>query len=205
MNIIDLSHEINNNSPVYPGDDKTELTIAKYLKKDGYNAYKISSFFHTATHIETPSHLLVSNKTITSYDITHFIGGGVVLNFEGKTSLTLNDDIKNIDLEDKIVLLYTGFDKNYHMDSYFKDHPLVTEELTNYLISKKIRILGIDFPSPDCEPYLMHEKLFKNNILIIENLTNLKKLLSIKRFNIHAFPLKMNTEASFVRVIAIET
>jgi kynurenine formamidase len=44
--------------------------------------------------------------------------------------------------------------------------------------------------------------LFKNNILIIENMANLSNLSEKTDFEIFAFPLKIRAEASLVRVIA---
>ena len=45
--------------------------------------------------------------------------------------------------------------------------------------------------------------LLKNEIFILENLCNIKKLLNVKEFNIVAFPLKIEAEGSLVRAVAI--
>ena len=60
----------------------------------------------------------------------------------------------------------------------------------------------MDLPSPDNYPFEIHKKLFANNILIVENLTNLSELIGVKDFDIIAFPLKIRAEASLVRVVA---
>ncbi|MFQ7174451.1 MAG: hypothetical protein ACLRQF_21855 [Thomasclavelia ramosa] len=56
-------------------------------------------------------------------------------------------------------------------------------------------------PSPDQYPFKVHHKLLENDILIIENLRNLKKLEGVKRFEVMAFPLNI-PEASLTRVVA---
>jgi len=63
-------------------------------------------------------------------------------------------------------------------------------------------MIGIDWASPDLEPYPIHEILLNNNILILENLTNLDFLLSGPAFEIFAFPLKINADSSIVRAVA---
>ena len=65
-----------------------------------------------------------------------------------------------------------------------------------------IKIIGIDSPSPDRSPYEIHKLLMKNDILIIENLTNLAELTSHEEFDVIALPTKFDTEAAPVRVVA---
>ena len=203
MKIIDLSHAIDNNTPNYEGDIKTELNQARTIYRDGFEAYSISSFFHSSTHIEVKRHMLHDDKYINDYSIDRFFGKGVLLNYKDEKILNTKAEYRHIDLKDKIVLIYTSFDSHYHQNDYFTSHPIISEELIDFLISKEIKIIGLDFPSPDYEPYLIHKKLFNNDIPIVENLTNLKELLDIKKFNIYALPLKLRSESSFVRVIAL--
>ena len=74
-----------------------------------------------------------------------------------------------------------------------------------YLALKKINLVGIDSPSIDLgrdESFNVHHILSKNNILIVENLTNLNKILT-KEFNFTILPLKLkDATGSPVRAIA---
>ena len=54
----------------------------------------------------------------------------------------------------------------------------------------------------DKEPYEIHKILFQNGVFILENLTNLSKLLYVEEFEVFAQPLKINAEASLVRAFA---
>jgi len=60
----------------------------------------------------------------------------------------------------------------------------------------------MDLPSPDKYPFEIYKKLLNNDILIIENMTNISKLLTVNKFDIIAFPLKIKAEASMTRVVA---
>ena len=71
-----------------------------------------------------------------------------------------------------------------------------------FLVKQKVKIIGLDWPSPDHHPYPIHEILLKNNILILENLTNLDQLLNETDLEVFAFPLKIEADSSPVRVIA---
>jgi kynurenine formamidase len=51
-------------------------------------------------------------------------------------------------------------------------------------------------------PFDLHKLLFSENIFIIENLTNLEKLVGVKEFEIFAIPLKVRADSSIARVIA---
>lgn len=57
-------------------------------------------------------------------------------------------------------------------------------------------------PKSDNYPFKIHKLLLSNNILIMEKLTNLEKLLNISSFEVLAFPLKIRAEASIVRAVA---
>ena len=81
--------------------------------------------------------------------------------------------------------------------------PVISEELAELLIKKKIKMLGMDMPSPDNGEFEIHKKLFENEIFILENLTNLNKLLYNEEIQIFAQPLKIQGEASLVRAIAV--
>ena len=101
-----------------------------------------------------------------------------------------------------IVLVFTGFGSKFHNPNYFEEYPEFSQEFARLLVEANVSMVGMDTPSPDRFPYMVHKLLLSENILIIENLTNLDKLLGVKRFTVYAFPLKLNSDASPARVIA---
>ena len=82
-------------------------------------------------------------------------------------------------------------------------HPQLTDNLVDWLIDSKVKMVGIDFPSPDVMPYPLHKKLLQNGVFILENLTNIVALLPFSNFKVAAFPLKLETDSSLVRAVAI--
>ena len=97
---------------------------------------------------------------------------------------------------------YIPCDLNFKKDNYYKTYPVFTNSFAQELIKLNIKILGMDTPSPDKSPFLIHKALFKKNILIIENLTNLEKLPKNKIFELIALPIKCKVDGAIARVIA---
>ncbi|MDK6028762.1 hypothetical protein QPL79_05245, partial [Ignisphaera sp. 4213-co] len=66
-----------------------------------------------------------------------------------------------------------------------------------------VKAVGVDAPSIDHEPYHAHKILLQNNVVIYENLTNLKEVVN-KVFKFYGFPLKIyKGSGSPVRAVAI--
>ena len=97
MKYIDLSHEIKNNMPVYPGDIDVNLTKEKDFNKDGYNMYSLYTEMHAGTHIDAPLHMKDNKKFISEYPIEKFIGNVALLDVRGEKIIELKDEYyKNI-------------------------------------------------------------------------------------------------------------
>ncbi|MTI49961.1 cyclase family protein [Sporosalibacterium faouarense] len=201
-NFIDLSHDIINNMPVHPYDDPVKLYQDKFLDKDKYNNFKLEIGMHAGTHIDTPMHLTNKITYINEIPLDNFMGNGCLLDVRGQNVITYKEKYADMVLENDVVILYTGWYEKFGAKEYFSEHPVVNKELAEFFIQRKIKILGLDLPSPDQYPFDIHKMLFHNDILIIENLTNLSKLISAKKFEIMSFPLKIRSEASMVRVVA---
>ena len=201
MKLIDISHNLDETTPIFPGDYKTVLSRHKTLKKDHHNAYLLQSCMHTGTHIDAPMHLIEDDRMINTFPLDSFCGSGVLLDVRGEKRIAMKPIYRETVKEQSIVLLYTGFDKAYHQEAYFTQYPTVGEELAAFLLSRKIKMLGMDLPAPDYPPYTFHKELLKNGIFVLENLTNLQSLVGADSFEVMAFPLKISAEASLVRAV----
>lgn len=203
MKYVDLSYEIENHMPVYPKDTPVTLERSKKYEEDGFNGYTLVSNMHAGTHIDCPMHMLNDDRYVSEFDLGRFIGNAVLLDVRGEMSIELKDEYyKNIK-EGDIVLIYTGWDSKYGLKEYYENHPVVSEKFAEFLVQKKIKMLGVDMPSPDSNTFSIHNILLGNNICILENLTNLSKLLYVEELQVFAQPLKIKAEASLVRAIAV--
>lgn len=199
MKYVDLTQIIDNDTKVYSGDESFSIKQAADLERDGYTAYNIKTGLHVGTHIDIPMHMYKSSKYISEYPLDRFIGNGVLINVVGEDIICLKEEYYKKIKENDIVLFYTGYSSKFGEDDYFENHPVISEELAEFLVIKKIKMLGIDAPSPDKYPYNIHKILLKNDIPLLENITNLNDLVYVEKFEVFAQPLKINAEASLVR------
>ncbi|OPX41990.1 kynurenine formamidase [Ruminiclostridium hungatei] len=202
MKIIDLSQPIHTGMPVYPGDDSVILEHTSVYKEAHYNNHLLHTGMHAGTHIDGKMHLLDVSEYISSMPLEHFCGTGGIIHAQNEAAIALTPAYAQAIKGKSIVLIHTGMDKYYGTDSYYTGHPVLDMSLCRYLADNNIRLLGIDMPSPDRFPFEIHKFLLKNNILILENLTNLDKLNQEDEFEVMAFPLKINADSSMVRAVA---
>lgn len=205
MKIYDLSYKITDNMPVFPGDNPLSIIQNRTLEKDYYNSIILKTNMHVGTHVDIPRHLLDVNTTVDEICIEKFIGNGILLDARGKSIIPYDDKYDKLINKGDIVLIYTDFSNLYtQTEKYYTDYPVIDDSLADFLIYKEIKMVGLDTPSPDKPPFNIHKKLLHKNILILENITNLKALLNVQKFTVYAVPLKVVAEASLVRCYAIE-
>ncbi|HOJ10570.1 MAG TPA: cyclase family protein [Clostridiales bacterium] len=200
--LIDLSHTIEDNMPVYPGDIRTNLFQIKYLSVNKYNDHRLDISMHSGTHIDSPMHLTESNEYISQASLEPFIATGCVLDVRNQAVIKMKAEYEKLIKDNSIVLFYTGQDKYYGMTKYYEEHPVVGIDICRFLLEKNIKMLGMDMPSPDKYPFEIHKILFANEIFILENLTNLDKLLGVENFEVIALPLKIKSDSSMARAVA---
>jgi len=203
MNIIDLTRTYTRGMPTYPGDPIPELKPIASIGIDGFVDHLVTTGMHVGTHIDAPLHMIEGGKKISEIKPDRFFGRGVCINAEGVKDIAENV-LENVELKQgDIVLVHTGFDKQFPGRAYFEDYPVLTEGFGKALVEAGVSMVGTDTPSPDKDPFVVHKILLSNGVLIIENLTNLKMLLELERFDVVALPTKFDTEASFARVVAM--
>ncbi|MBI3282933.1 cyclase family protein [Candidatus Curtissbacteria bacterium] len=199
MKLIDLSVPINEQTPIYPGDPKTKIVPNGVLEKDGYEDHFVSVGTHVGTHVDAPCHMIKGGKSLDQIPVEAFEGRGVLIDVRSGFRL---EKVEGSGIQKgDIVLFYTGMSNKYHQSAYYDNYPAITEEIAKYLVSKKVKMVGVDMCSVDHEPFKVHKIFLKEQILIIENLTNLELVIG-KNFKVYAFPIKLQIDGAPARVIA---
>lgn len=212
--LIDLTHPFTDMMPTYPGDPASSLKRVASIGKEGYIDYKLETTMHVGTHIDAPAHMIEGGKRIDELPLELFHGEGVVVDARDKRSLDI-EILRDVEIEEgHIVLFCTGFSKKYRAPEYFTDFPVMTEALALELVQRKVKMVGMDTPSPDLPapspsrqagrvPFAVHKIFLGASILIAENLTNLEALLKIKAFDVEAIPMRIAADAAFARIMAL--
>jgi len=205
--LIDLTHPLNRDTPLFPGDTPLSLNQTKTSAADGYNAFHLSTGLHTGTHVDASLHLQPEGRMVSAYPPENFCGRGVLLDVRGQPRVGRRPEYDALVSRGDAVLLYTGFNVYFHTDPerYFSAYPTLDDGLCDFFCQKGITLLGMDTPSPDYPPFDLHVKLLTHNICLLENLTNLKELCGLSCFTVMALPLPIDAEASPVRAVAITT
>lgn len=198
MRYIDLTQNFDSKTPVFPGDPPVKLKTAVAFPR----VTKVVFGTHSGTHFDAPAHFFPKGKKISDFDIHSFMGKGALLEARGKSHIG-KEILKNSTLKPgDIVLIHTGWHKQCKPGQYFNNYPTVSDELAKELVKLKIKILGMDSPSPDRQPFLVHKILLQKEILILENLCRLEELKKVKTFEIIALPLKLQMDGAPARVVA---
>ena len=199
---IDLSYEIYNGMPVYPGDLEIELTNDKIISRDGYCNHNLKMGMHAGTHLDLPAHMVEDIRNAADISLDSLCGQAKMIYANDKKIIKAEPEHQKLIEKNDIVIIYTGMAKEYGNKKYYNQHPVISEDLADLLIAKDVKLLGFDMPSPDRSPFKVHQKLFENDIFILENLCNLEKLLGLKSFKFLVFPLKVRAEAAPCRAAA---
>jgi len=201
MKYIDLTHALKQNMPVYPGDPIPEINQVASVERDGYDDSQVKIDLHTGTHMDAPSHMLKGGKKLSAYSPDYFFGSGHLIDARGKLLDAGLLKGKKI-LKGDIIFIMTGLSSKFNSPAYYEDYPEISPSLAEKIIELGVKIIGLDTPSPDRPPFVIHKLLMKNDILIIENLTNLESLSEHAKFEVIALPAKFDAEAAPVRVVA---
>jgi len=210
MTVVDLSHTIEPNMPVYPGTQPPLFTEACSFEQHGFIEKKITMYSHTGTHIDAPAHMIAGAKTLDQLPADHFIGKAALLDVTSINRQTI--EVRDIEpyrdlLEDiEFVLLRTDWSERWRTEGYYTGYPVLSRDTALWLGAFRLKGVGIDAISvdePDSRDSPIHKILLRRDMILIENLTNLRTLPDDK-FTLCCFPLKIDqADGSPVRAIAL--
>lgn len=225
--VVDLSNSLYVGMPSWQTNPELFFGPVKKAVRDVFTLSVVTQMhLHTGTHVDAPLHSLAGGKTIDNFDVEDFMGSGVVLDFRSKRA---GEEITAQDLrlfgssiqKQDVVLLCTDWHKKRGMNSdYLYKWPFLGESGSRFLVERGIKAVGTEGMSiagwtdnvPAQGPVTryssaeVHNLLLENDILVIEELSNLSEVLGSKK-SARAFftfaPVKfVGTEASPCRAIA---
>lgn len=224
--IIDLSQEIYNGMPVYPGHLKT--VIWKHLSHEeckrilgtgfSYETSGILLCDHGPTHIDSVSHFTTDPEaeSIDELSLSKCITSAICLDVSDVPLRTQfgPDKIEselarwNLDIRaGDTILFHTGhYDRWYGKPEYMTEYPGLDRAATEYIIDRGCVNFGVDLPSPDMfydKTYPCHDTCGKRRVTHVENLCNLDQVVG-KRFTYIGLPLRIRKgTGSPIRAVAV--
>lgn len=210
---VDLTHELANGMPIYPGDPSPSFERSATIEKNGVNLTKLTLGSHTGTHTDAPIHFIAGGEPIDQIPVKSFIREALVVDLSKTKAIgsgIVPSDLQEFDSQIRdgdIVLLYTGSSDKWGDPAVNMNYTYCTKEAADYFVSKKVRAVGIDFLSIEKfkapEP-IVHKTLLKNGIYIIESLSSALKQFSRQRILLISLPIKLeNGDGAPSRSIAV--
>lgn len=209
MTLIDLTHPISQDMPVYPGTEPPVIVTGCTVAEDGFLERKITLFSHTGTHIDAPAHLIEGGRSLDAFPVDHYYGRAVVVETTGEGNgiigmRDLQPRLEGLEQAD-FLLIRTGWSRFWGTDRYFADYPVLNIEAAETLAGLGLKGVGFDAISPDpidSRELPVHRVLMRAELLIIENLTGLEQLPE-GPFMFSCFPLAFeDADGSPVRAVA---
>lgn len=183
--LVDLSHPVDDDTPVYPGDPVARFTPAATVAEDGYNVLHVRMGSQTGTHVDAPFHFLDDGPRIDELPLEMFLAPAVIVDVRGKAP---HGRIEWSDLAPyagllgpgRMLVLHTGWDEHWGTDAYF-DHPFLTGDAAERVVAAGVRTVALDALSLDetvvggspADGFAAHFAVLGAGGVIVENLRNL--------------------------------
>jgi kynurenine formamidase len=226
VELIDLSQEIYQGMPVYPGHLKTvvwehashEETARNFEGGFSFRSNGLLMSDHGPTHVDALAHLdpRAGAPTIEAMALETFYGAATCLDLAHKEPQTYisADDMDAAEAAadvrvapGQILLVRTGtHERHGGTAAYLSQYPGFDESGSDWLRDHGVKAFGVDSPSPDnpiSRTYPCHMMCRAEGITHFENLANLDRVVG-RLFTFIGFPLRIRAgTASPVRAVAV--
>ena len=219
--LIDLSHPLEPATPPWPGNPGVEVQVISKIPANrgphdrgapgepvACNTTAFLTCNHTGTHMDAPAHFYNGVPTIDQIPLEQCIGPATLVDVRHarpRGEITPDEFARyeaSITATGRVVF-WTGWSSHWGQSDYFDDYPVLSEAAATWLVERRVRLVGLDTPSPDCDPHPVHYILLGARVLIVENLTGLEGIAQ-DRFDLVVVPLPLRgLEASPVRALAV--
>lgn len=165
---------------------------------------------HSGTHLDSPAHFIRDGKSIDQYPPQRFIVPAIVVDIVDKESIRLHE-LKDIKINEGDAILFKTANSMRGLPEpdapWWDKWVYMSPEAADFCIERKVSLVGIDTfmpedPASTLEETPIHKKLFRHDILVLENIV-LSDVLP-GEYTLLCLPLRMKgAEASPVRAVLI--
>jgi len=208
MRFVDLSHPLANGQPGFPTDPPLRIAVHGTIATHGFNLSLIEIGSHHGTHVDAMRHFVEDGRSIDQMPLQWFVGPARVLRIpKGPQEEITVDDLRRLERylnPEAKILLATGWDKHFGTETFFTDYPSITLDAARYLVERRIRLLGMDLPTPSHQWLEFHRLLLarESEIVLVESLANLDAVPN--EFTFMGLPLNIpGCDGSPVRAVAM--
>lgn len=221
--VVDLSQVIVDGMTTYPGIPGPilgshltfEESAAHYAAGTEFAIGTISMAANTGTYLDTPAHRYRDGEDLSQLSLDKMVDRpGVVVRARHRDTpggravdeRLLKAALADLDPAGRAILIETGHSDHWGTPAYFTDHPYLTDDAVEFLVSAKPALVGIDslnIDSTHTGRRPAHSWLLAARIPVVEHLTRLGDLPDTG-FRFTAAPPAVRGMATFpVRAFAI--
>lgn len=199
---IDITQPLNEKIAEWPGDTPFSYEVAVSKEQSGsVNIGKLTMSTHIGTHTDAPFHYDDEGLRILDLPIDLYIGRACLVDVTGVGCVT-RADLESLDFEGaERLLLKTG--SHPTSEKFPENFTVIGEDVGPLLKERGVRLIGVDTPSVDSETskeLLAHHSLYRNDVVIIENLV--LDSLAAGQYELIALPLALEeADGSPVRAV----
>jgi kynurenine formamidase len=183
VRILDLTHPLSDEMPVYPGLPRPSFAPIARIESDGYAMSRYELLNHIGTHVDAPSHLVAGGDTLDEIALERLICDAVTIDLSAREPgplprAELEPHLEAIRPGD-LVFINSGNAVNYGAEAYWTGWSYPDADASRALIERGISGIGFDGPSADpvdTTDYGLHRIWLGAGRLILENLANLDRL-----------------------------
>jgi arylformamidase len=208
MRFIDLTHPLMDRAGAFPNDPKLAVIEFGRVTTHKYNITQLVMGTHQGTHLDAMFHFFDDGRTLDQMPLDWFFGPAKVLHLpkpaDGEITAEDLQKYEALLVPGARIILNTGWYRRFGTPDYFEHFPSLTLEAARYLASRRIRLLGMDMPTPGKQWYELHHILLAKNIeiVVVEGLANLDALPN--EFTFVGFPLNIKgRDGSPIRAVAV--
>jgi kynurenine formamidase len=184
---VDLSHRLTPELSAIPNYPQPSFDKWKKMPEYPSNITLMSMVVHHGTHLDAPYHFIADGPSFDQVPLNRLYGPGVVWSFcvgeYGRIDVADLEKARPEVQPGDIVLFDTGWSKRVNDPSYTR-HASLTPASAEWLLAKRVKMIGVDFATPDLAPsnrpegfyWPVHHILLPHGVLIAEHVNNLGAL-----------------------------
>jgi arylformamidase len=174
MKLIDVTVPLDHTLATYPNNTPFTLEAIKRIARgESSNVSTLHMSAHTGTHVDSPRHFFDDGVGTEALPLEMLIGRARVIEITSRTGIAAEDLIK-IDLsEDVRLLIKTHNSRLWSSPDFHPEYIGVTESGAKHLISRGIKVLGVDYLSVEVfrtPGAPAHHALLGAGVIVIEGL-----------------------------------
>ena len=156
--VIDLSYQVDENSPRELPIDPVRIYDTATIEKDGYFESRVDLSGHCATHIDVPCLMYADGYTVAEIPIDKLTGEAVLIDLSNSKQpgdQVTAEDLRNWVSEngdigaESIVFLRTGMDRLVNEEIFNQKWIGYSKDAAELLVEKGIKVVGTDACSID--------------------------------------------------------